>query len=195
MLSLVITGNPGVGKHTIAKNLAKILDYKILDINKIVCESNLYEKTEKTHDVDVIKLNNVLKRKILKKSIIVGHLAPYVLTKSQISKAIILRKSPYSLSQIYKKRKYSKKKTAENLESEILGIVAFETLRKFSKKKTFQIDTTKKSVAKISKQITDILNEKKKKKKESAKAKEEDTIIDWLSVVAKKNDLQKFFSY
>jgi len=183
-VSLVITGNTGVGKHTIAKNLAKILDYKILDINKIAHESNLYEKTDETHDVDVSKLKKILKKKILKKSIIVGHLAPYVLTKSQISKAIILRKNPYYLSKIYKKRKYSKKKTAENLGSEVLGIIAFETVEKFGKERTFQIDTTSKSISKISKQIIDIIN-----------GKVDAEIIDWLSIVAKKNDLQKFFSY
>ena len=55
-MSLIITGNPGVGKHTIAKSLAKVLDYEIFDINKIARESNLYEKTDETHDVDVSKL-------------------------------------------------------------------------------------------------------------------------------------------
>ena len=183
-MSLVITGNPGVGKHTIAKNLAKILDYKILDINKIASESNLFEKADETHDVDVSKLKKILKKKNLKKAIIVGHLAPYVLTKSQISKAIILRKNPYSLSKIYKKRKYSKKKTAENLGSEVLGIIVFETVKKFGMQRTFQVDTTSKSISKISKQITDIIN-----------GKADVEIIDWLSIVAKKNDLQKFFSY
>lgn len=182
-MSLVITGNPGVGKHTTAKNLAKILGYKLLDINKIARESNIYEKADETHDVDVSKLKNILKKKILKKSIIVGHLAPYVLTKSQISKAIILRKNPYSLSLIYKKRKYSKKKTIENLGSEVLGIIAFETIKKFGKEKTFQIDTTSKSVVKISKEITDILEGRPKENN-----------IDWLSIVAENDDLQKFFS-
>ena len=183
-MSLVITGNPGVGKHTIAKNLAKILDYKILDINKIARESKLLEKTHETHDVDVKNLKKIMKKKVSKKSIIVGHLAPYVLTKSQISKAIILRKNPYSLSKIYKKRKYSKKKTAENLGSEVLGIIAFETIQNFGDKKAFQIDTTSKSVSKISKQVLEIINGKSKS-----------STVDWLSVVAKKNDLQKFFSY
>ncbi len=182
-MSLVITGNPGVGKHTIAKNLAKMLDYEILDINKVASDSNIYEKVDETHDVDVSKLKNILKKKNLKKSIIVGHLAPFVLTKSQISKVIILRKNPYSLSQVYKKRKYSKKKTIENLGSEILGIIAFESIKKFGQEKTFQIDTTSKSVSKISKEITDTLE---------GKIKENN--IDWLSIVAKNNDLQKFFS-
>lgn len=183
-MSLVITGNPGVGKHTIARNLAKILDYKILDINKIARESNLFEKTNETHDVDVSKLKNIIKKKVSKKSIIVGHLAPYVLTKSQISKAIILRKNPYSLSQVYQKRKYSKKKMAENLGSEVLGIIAFEAVKKFGKDKTFQIDTSSKSVSRITNQILDILKGRSKKE-----------IIDWLSIIAEKNDLQKFFSY
>lgn len=183
-MSLIITGSPGVGKHTIAKKLVKLLDYKILDINKIAHESNLYEKTDETHDVDVARLKKVLKKKISKKSIIVGHLAPYVLTKSQVSKAIVLRKNPYSLSKIYKKRKYSKKKTTENLGSEVLGIIAFETIKKFGNEKTFQIDTTSKSISEVSKQITDSINGEAK----------EDT-IDWLSVIAKRNDLQKFFSY
>ena len=32
-LVLVLTGNPGVGKHTVSKILAEILGYKIVDIN------------------------------------------------------------------------------------------------------------------------------------------------------------------
>ena len=31
---LVLTGNPGVGKHTVSKKLAEILDYEIVDVNK-----------------------------------------------------------------------------------------------------------------------------------------------------------------
>ena len=40
-MAIIITGNPGVGKHTVAKSVAKILNYKILDINKIAIESGL----------------------------------------------------------------------------------------------------------------------------------------------------------
>ena len=183
-MSLVITGTPGVGKHTISKKLSKVLDYEILDINKIALESNLYEKTSETNDIDVLKLKNILKKKISKKAIIVGHLAPYVLTKSQVSKVIILRKSPYKLVSIYKKRIYSKRKTAENLGSEVLGIITYEAIMKFGKNKTFQLDTSSKSLSNIIKHIKDIFD---------GKAKTE--VVDWLTVVTKKRDLQKFFSY
>jgi len=37
-MSIVITGNPGVGKHTIAKEIAKNLEYSIIDINQIAKE-------------------------------------------------------------------------------------------------------------------------------------------------------------
>jgi adenylate kinase len=183
-MSIVITGNPGVGKHTISKSLAKVLGYEILDINKIALEFNLYEKTAETIDVDVLKLKNLLKKKISKKSLIVGHLAPYVLTKSQISQAIILRKNPYKLAQIYRKRKYSKRKTAENLGSEVLGIIAYETIKKFGKNKSIQVDTSLKSPTNITNRIKDILNGKSKSDS-----------VDWLAAITEKKDLQKFFPY
>ena len=31
---LILTGSPGVGKHTVSEELAKILDYEIVDVNK-----------------------------------------------------------------------------------------------------------------------------------------------------------------
>ncbi len=109
-MSIVITGNPGVGKHTIAKKIYKILNYEILDINKIALDTGAYEKNEDSIDVDVSKLKKILKNKITKKTLIVGHLAPYVLTKSQVKKVIILRKSPYKLISIYKKGNILQKK-------------------------------------------------------------------------------------
>ena len=183
-MSIVITGNPGVGKHTIAKNVAKEIGYKILDINKIAFDAGLYEKKDQTFDVDIEQLKKILKTKITKKSLLVGHLAPYVLTKSQIKKAIILRKNPYKLILIYKKRRYSRKKMAENLGSEILGIISHDTIKKLGTSKTHQIDTTTKSISKITKQIQSILN-----------GKSLDEMVDWLSLVSEKNDLKKFFPY
>ncbi len=183
-MSIVITGNPGVGKHTIAKKIYKILNYEILDINKIALDSGVYEKNEDSIDVDVSKLKKNLKNKITKKTLIVGHLAPYVLTKSQVKKVIVLRKSPYKLISIYKKRKYPIEKIKENLESEILGIIAHDAIKKFGKSKTYQIDSTSDSSSKTTKKICDVLDKKIKSDE-----------VDWLSHISKKNDLRKFFSY
>ena len=56
-------------------------------------------------DVDVEKTKKILKEKISEKSLIVGHLAPFVVSKELISMAIVLRKNPYDLIQIYEKKK------------------------------------------------------------------------------------------
>jgi adenylate kinase len=183
-MSFVITGNPGVGKHTVAERLSKKIGYKIIDINKIAINSGAYKKNKETFDVDVKKLKKILNNHISKKTLVVGHLAPYVLTKSKIKKVIILRKSPYKLISIYKKRKYSVKKINENLESEILGITAFDAIKNFGKTKTFQLDTTSKSILKTVQQIQEIFEGKGNEK-----------TIDWLSLISKNNDLKKFFSY
>jgi adenylate kinase len=183
-MAIIITGNPGVGKHTVAKSIGKILKYKILDINQIALESGIYEKNDETIDIDIKKLKNILKNKIKTNSIVVGHLAPYVVTKKQVKKAVILRKNPYKLIPIYKKRKYLAKKIATNVGSEILGVIAYDSIKKFGKNKSYQIDTTSKSVPKITKAVINSLKGKFKNDK-----------VDWLTLVSKKNDLKKFFPY
>jgi len=183
-MSLVITGNPGVGKHTLAKKIAKNLKYKILDINKIALEMQFNKKNNDVIDVDVEKVANILKKRITKNSLIVGHLAPYVLSKSQVKTAIILRKSPYKLDSIYKKRNYAARKIIENIQSEILGVIAYDTIKKFGKKKTYQIDTTSKSVTNIIKKINTIFEDNFQLDN-----------VDWLSLVFEKNDHKKFFPH
>jgi len=49
---LVLTGNPGVGKHTVAEELAKTLDYEIVDINKEALKAGM-PKQDDSIDVDV----------------------------------------------------------------------------------------------------------------------------------------------
>ena len=43
-MSIVITGNPGVGKHTITQLIADKMKLSIIDINKIAKDSELFEK-------------------------------------------------------------------------------------------------------------------------------------------------------
>ena len=43
-MSIVITGNPGVGKHTITKKISEILNFPIVDINIVAKDLGLFEK-------------------------------------------------------------------------------------------------------------------------------------------------------
>lgn len=180
-MSIVITGNPGVGKHTIAKEITKNLKCDIIDINQIAKDADLFEKNQDVNDVDTEKLKRNLNNKNLTGNIIVGHLAPYVLDKHQVKIIIILRRSPYDLITIYKEREYADKKSKENTGSEILGIIAHEVLSKFQEK-AIQVNTSGKSVEEVVKKVMNIISDNT-----------EGDEVDWLDLVVKNNDLKKFF--
>ena len=178
---LVLTGSPGVGKHTVSEELAKVLDYEIVDVNKEAIKAGM-PKRDDSIDVDVEQMKGLLKEMLTEKSLIVGHLAVYVISKTQVSKVIVLRKDPYELIQIYEQRNYSDSKKNDNLGSEILGVIAYDSIEKFGEEKTFQINTTSLTVEGITKKIEDVINGTSK-----------GDVVDWLADITKKNDLRKFF--
>jgi len=142
------------------------------------------QKQSDSIDVDVEKTQKMLKDKISDKSLIVGHLAPFVVSKELVSKVIVLRKNPYDLIQIYDKRNYSDAKKNDNLGSEILGVIAYDSLEKFGKDKTFQINTTSLGTEEVIKKIDSVIN-----------GTSGGDVVDWLTDVTRKDDLRKFFPY
>ena len=180
-MSIVITGNPGVGKHTISEKIAEKMNLKIVDINTIAKKSGLFETNSETNDVDTNKLKDVLSFEISSKCIIVGHLAPYVLEKKQIEFVIVLRRNPYDLIEVYKKRNYSKKKILDNTGSEVLGIIAHDVFTKFGEK-SFQINVSNNDIDSTVNRIKAIIQGKK-----------QNDDVDWLELVTKNGDLENFF--
>ena len=181
----IITGNPGTGKHTIAQILSRKMGLELIDINKIAIEEKIVERRNEVLDVDVVKLKKILDKTGSKNSLLVGHLAPYVVSRNKVEVAVVLRQSPYELVRVYKKRKYRKDKIIENLGSEILGITYYDMVRNIGQNKTFQFDTTKKSIVSITKKIETLF----------LKGKVKGDKVDWLALVLKNGDIQKFFPY
>ena len=182
-MSIVITGNQGVGKHTITKKISQKLNFPIIDINTLAKESEVIEKQENTNDVDTTKLANIVKKIELNEKIIVGHLAPYVIEKNQVKLVIILRRNPYQLETVYKERNYSEEKIKENIGSEILGVITHDTMEKFEEK-AFQIDVSEKNIEQVVEKVLQVISKK-----------ENNEQVDWLDLVTKNNDLEKFFTH
>jgi adenylate kinase len=182
-MSIVITGNPGVGKHTITKKISEKLNLPIVDINIVAKDLGLFEKNGNTNDVDTKKLAKILGERKLNDTIVVGHLAPYVLEKNQVKIIIILRRNPYDLELVYKERNYLEIKIKENTGSEVLGIIMHDTIKKFEEK-AFQIDVSKKNIQQVVEKILEIISKK-----------EGNEEVDWLNLVTKNNDLEKFFTH
>ena len=178
---LVLTGNPGVGKHTTASEIMKQNTmYEIIDINNLAIELGLTEKAKETLEVYVAELKIKMKQKISNNSLIVGHLAPYVLDESDVDVAIVLRKNPMDLIKVFKNRGYSKEKIKSNTASEFIGVTFNDSISSFGEEKTFQIDTTNKTPEQVTSIIDKIVNGKNK-----------GDIVDWFHLIDKNTAIQE----
>jgi adenylate kinase len=190
-LRFVITGNPGVGKHTSAKIIADKIEAEIIDINNIAFDNNVIgQKTDRGFDVDIKRLVKLLEKQLNAKGelVIVGHLAPYVLKPAGISLVAVLRRSPYELEKTLKKRGYSVDKVKENVASEILGTMLYDSLKTFGKRKVAEFDSTGKTPQETADEILASLQ-----KKPTSRSKL--LGIDWLMLVSEKGDMHRFFKY
>ena len=187
-MKIVITGNPGTGKHTSAKLVARRLKAEIVDINKLAIENEaIAEKTAKGLEVDMKKLGRLLAGILKKKGnfVIVGHLAPYVLKTAGIDMVAVLRHSPARLEQTLQERGYIREKVNENVSAEILGISLYDSIKAFGKSKVAEFDTTGKEPEQTA---DDIVATAQKKKPRRAGA------VDWLAVISEE-EVQRFFDY
>lgn len=182
-MSIVITGNPGVGKHTIVDKIKDVIGIPVLDINEFAKECGLLEKKEDTNDVDVEKLAKKIQEKITTPHIIVGHLAPYSVYGIPIKVVILLRRNPKELASVYKQRGYNEKKIKDNLGSEVLGIIANDTMNNIKDQKIIQVDVSGKDISDVAQIVLDVVN-----------GKQESQQIDWLGAL-KDSELKDYFSY
>ncbi|MFQ5920672.1 MAG: adenylate kinase family protein [Nitrososphaerales archaeon] len=190
----VITGSPGVGKHTVAKTVAERLDLELIDINTVAMKSSaIIARDEISYVVDPKKLARALRKEIRTKTtkkkkncLVVGHLAPYVLSRRDPEMVVVIRRSPYELRRVYARRGYDGQKIRDNMTSEIIGILVFDAVKKFGKDKVVEVDCTAKKPKRVADEIISMVKRRQKGSLGS---------IDWLSLVAGRGELQKFFDY
>jgi adenylate kinase len=207
---LVITGNPGVGKHTSARIVARMLKAEIIDINKAALDGDaVLERTSKGIEVDIKKAGKIVadmlaRSKEMEKHkkraggrsrssssagdgtvVIVGHLAPYVVKPADIDMVAVLRRSPRKLEETLLERKYIREKINENVSAEILGISLYDSIKAFGKRKVAEFDTSGKSPEQTAEEIVATLQKEKPRHSGS---------IDWLAVISEE-EVQRYFSY
>lgn len=191
-MKVVITGTPGVGKHTIAESLSiEMGKIPILDINQIILSENLLidcSENKNKNEVDIQKtyefLTLLLSKDEFQNSIIVGHLAPYVVHSDSVDLVVILRRSPYELKKIYQERFYSESKTQDNINAEILGILSYDSTKNFEFSKLSELENSSTlPPSSVSHSIVDMcLNAKSRSFGH----------IDWLSLVQSDSEMLKY---
>jgi adenylate kinase len=190
-IKVAITGNPGVGKHTSTKFVCeKLGGLKIIDINKLIIDNNAFVLNDDRYGKEVdIKKTLKLIRDELKKGgdlVIIGHLVPYLLKPDEIDLVVVMRRSPYEIIKTFEDREYSPEKIRENIASEILGISFYDALKTFGKNKVIEFDATGKTPQQSAEEIVSLLQNKLNHKI---------GMVDWLSLVYEKGDVQKFLEY
>ena len=154
-----VSGTPGTGKSKVSAALARKTGYMHLDINALIRKEGLYssyDRSRRTYVADMRKVRGFVSKvrkkheNIILDSHISHELAPDV--------AIVLRCRPDVLEKRLRKRKWSSKKVKENSEAELIGVISYEARK--SNKKVWEIDTTRATVADVTRAIQNILKGK-----------------------------------
>lgn len=168
---LGITGTPGTGKTSVGEQLSKQMDWKLIKINEIVKEKELYDGYDEKRDsyiVDEEKLDKILDSCVKKNCILEGHLAHYY---SDLDLLIVLRTNPNELRRRLKGKGWKEKKVVENLQAEILDIILQQAVERQGE--VYEVNTSDKSAYKSAKIIKEIIED------ESEREEYEPGRIDW----------------
>ena len=131
---IAISGTPGTGKHTLAKELARKTNYEILDLNRIL------KKGAKEREVTLKEVNEAFQKNKKDNLLVISHLSHFIRSKS-INFVIVLRTDPLILIKRLEKRGYKREKIHDNALFEAMNGTYAEALK--MKMKVFQINNTK----------------------------------------------------
>ena len=147
-----ISGTPKTGKTAVAKALAKRLGWRLVSLNDLAREKKLYlgyDRSRRSRIVDIKKLRAEVRRvsKAHRNMVLESHYSHDM----PCDAAVILRTNPGELRKRMRRAGWTKKKTEENIEAEIMEVVKGEALE--SAKRVLEIDTTGRTPAWVAEQI------------------------------------------
>ena len=150
MQIIIVTGTPGTGKTTYAKDLANFRNYCYLDVNHFIKKHKLYEGYDKKNSCYIVDTNKLCcslkkhivnfknrhKKKLLPKRyadyagiVIDSHLSHY-LDPNIADLCVVMRCNPKKLGDRLRKRGYSDKKVQDNIVAEIMEVCLSDALQK-----------------------------------------------------------------
>ena len=196
MKIIIISGTPGCGKTSVASEMSKLIESKIISLNEIAISGNFsfeYDQKRNTYIVDFEVFRPYILKTIKKLEKINP---PFLILESHFSDIIpsnymdfvfVLRCDPDELYNRLKNRKYSKEKIIENIQAEILGNCVNYFIQKNIQIPFFEIDTTGVSINAVANIIVDIVLGKNDGNEYNIGK------IDWLGKLYQENRLNDFF--
>jgi len=188
---IMITGTPGVGKTTVAKELAARFSAELLNVSELVKKENLVtEKDEErgTAVADIKRLRarvRTILRKVKGDVVVDGHYAYDVVPKSANPYVFVLRRDPDDLEGTLRRRGYDERKISENVAAEVLDVCLIGAMRRFGRDRLDEIDVTHMDVGMVVNEILAVL--RGEKAMGSGK-------VDWLGTLEEEGRLERFLS-
>lgn len=158
-MAIVITGTPGVGKTTVARELANRLGLNYINLADLVVSKKLYlyyDDSLKSYVVDVIKCRQYLTKMLGCREILDTHVLDAV-PREKARLVIVLRLNPLELKKRLQLRGYAGRKLSENVEAEVLGVVLSDALSIFGENCVCEVDASGKDVEEVVKILSDVI--------------------------------------
>lgn len=160
---IALTGTPGTGKSSAAAIL-RLRGFEIIEIRDLAREENLicgYDVERDSYEVDISKLDAVLRRKIQKKDVlVVGHIS-HLIERDIIDMIVVLRCNPSVLGMRLRNLGWNESKVRENMEAEACDVILIESLER--SREVYEIDTTSRTPEEVAGCILEILAGEKEK--------------------------------
>ena len=162
---LALTGTPGTGKSTVARILRK-KGYRVIALNRVIRRRKLvsgFDRKRKSWIVDLKKVERYLRNFENKKKSEIVILDSHISHLLSVDFAIVLRCSPAELEKRLKAKRWAKEKIRENVEAEMIDLIAAEAEEKLGKKRVVEINTTGKPPEKIAEEVEKLVKKWREK--------------------------------
>ena len=216
---ILLSGTPGTGKTTLARDLCEKYGWKSFALGTFVIENEYYVSENKINDlktIDVDKVSQLGAREFLAKymdssvTIIDSHYADIIMDgfldleqkengcitnylKGNDIVGIVLRCHPKILLKRLNERNYTPSKIMENLQAEILSESTNNLLEVLSEEHILEISTGNRSISEISTIIYDWYSHKFEKKISRKSELQKIGNIDWIKELSEEGTLNSYF--
>ena len=162
---IIVTGTPGVGKTVVARLLAKKMGFTLSSLGELVGKDRLhkgFDRKTRSYLIDERsvrrKLQGYFEDHRKKGMVFETHSVDSILPRTGGMVAIVLRLDPLVLAKRLRARNWPKLKIWENVESEMIDVSLYDSLKALGETRVLEIDATGKSPEEIVREIFKVLS-------------------------------------